>query len=226
MKSTSRNTITVSVNGASRTFKDGEGFTLPKNVGGKRTITADQVEFVGHGAVLPALKVDDYAGRVSRARWWCTWARVVRRAARPRTIAGSWGAAPAMRPMSRRRLAPSVPSFLRPSARPRPPHLRLAAPSPSASPAAGGPGGGGGRGGFGQPLPASDFTTVERLDKTIPPAVTAQDEFFEFLFSGAEVKYADLKAKAAAQEPLPAVSLKGVSITINLDTDYQVVSNT
>ena len=78
-------------------------------------------------------------------------------------------------------------------------------------------------GGFGAPLPTPDFTTVERLDKTIPPVVTAQDEFFEFLFSGADVKYADLKTKAAAQEPLPAVSLKGVSITFGIDADYQVV---
>jgi hypothetical protein len=96
-------------------------------------------------------------------------------------------------------------------------------PSPSPAPAAGGPPGGGG-GGFGRaPLPNPDFTTVERLDKTIPPSVTAQDEFFEFLFSGADVKYADLKAKAANQEPLPAMSLKGVSIRFGIDADYEIV---
>jgi len=64
--------------------------------------------------------------------------------------------------------------------------------------------GGGGRGG--QP-DNGDFTTVQRLDRPITPALTAQDAFFEFLFSGADVKYADLKAKATAQEPLPADSL-------------------
>ena len=94
-------------------------------------------------------------------------------------------------------------------------------PSPSPSPAAGAAAGGGG---FGRaPLPNPDFTTVERLDKVIPPVVTAQDEFFEFLFSGADVKYADLKAKAANQEPLPAVSLKGVSIRFGIDADYEIV---
>ncbi|MGE0886971.1 MAG: M28 family peptidase [Blastocatellales bacterium] len=57
----------------------------------------------------------------------------------------------------------------------------------------------------------------------IPPNVAAQDELFEFLFSNAEIKYAELKDKAARQEPLPIFSLKGVKLTFNLDADYQVV---
>ena len=35
--------------------------------------------------------------------------------------------------------------------------------------------------------------------------MTAQDEFFEFIFSNAEVKYAELKDKATKQEPLPSL---------------------
>ncbi|HEY9430586.1 MAG TPA: M28 family peptidase, partial [Blastocatellia bacterium] len=57
----------------------------------------------------------------------------------------------------------------------------------------------------------------------MPPNVTARDDFFEFLFSNAEVKYAELKEKAAKQEPLPSFTLKGVKLTFNLDADYQVV---
>jgi Zn-dependent M28 family amino/carboxypeptidase len=53
--------------------------------------------------------------------------------------------------------------------------------------------------------------------------VTAQDEFFEFLFSGSDVKYAELKQMAAAQQPLPPFALKGVRITFNVDADYTVV---
>ena len=41
-------------------------------------------------------------------------------------------------------------------------------------------------------------------------ALSAQDEFFEFLFSGSDVKYADLKALADKREPLPRFALKGV----------------
>ena len=55
------------------------------------------------------------------------------------------------------------------------------------------------------------------------PQLTAQDEFFEFLFSGSEIKYADLKQKVANQEPLPPFALKGVKITFNVEADYTVV---
>ena len=68
-----------------------------------------------------------------------------------------------------------------------------------------------------------DFTTVERYDAPDAPALTANDDFFEFLFSGSEVNYADLKDKVSKGEPLPAVALKGVKITINVDADYTVV---
>jgi hypothetical protein len=37
------------------------------------------------------------------------------------------------------------------------------------------------------------------------------------------VTYAELKAKAAAQEPLPAFRLEGVAITFNIDPEYQIV---
>jgi Zn-dependent M28 family amino/carboxypeptidase len=57
----------------------------------------------------------------------------------------------------------------------------------------------------------------------VAPSVSAEDEFFEFLLSGSEVKYADLKQKATAGEPLPAFALKGVTITFNVDADYTVV---
>ncbi|MGE5361259.1 MAG: M28 family peptidase, partial [Bacteroidales bacterium] len=44
------------------------------------------------------------------------------------------------------------------------------------------------------------------------------------LFAGAPTKYADLKAKAAAGEPLPSFTITGVKVTVNVDTDYQVAS--
>ena len=44
--------VTVTVNGQTKTFKDGEGVTFPANAGGKQTITAN-AEFVGYGLSLP-----------------------------------------------------------------------------------------------------------------------------------------------------------------------------
>jgi acetylornithine deacetylase/succinyl-diaminopimelate desuccinylase-like protein len=73
----------------------------------------------------------------------------------------------------------------------------------------------------GQEVP--DFETVERIDKPVEPQISASDEFFDFLFSGADVKYAELKAKADAREPLPAFALKNVRITFNIDPNYRVV---
>src|SRR5262249_38978739 len=61
IKSTNRSTVTVDVNGQKRTFKDGDGVRFPANVGGKRTLTFNQVEFVGYGLNLGP-DHDDYKG--------------------------------------------------------------------------------------------------------------------------------------------------------------------
>ena len=55
---------------------------------------------------------------------------------------------------------------------------------------------------------------MQRLDTAIPPAAPAQDEFFEFLFSGSDVKYAELKDKASKGEPLPGFTLKNVRFNL------------
>jgi hypothetical protein len=64
---------------------------------------------------------------------------------------------------------------------------------------------------------------VQRYDALVKPQLTAQDDFFEFLFSASDVTYADLKAKVAAREPLPRFVVKGAKVTVNVDADYQVV---
>src|SRR5499426_1279271 len=63
VKSANHSTLTVEVNGQTRTFKDGEGVSFPPNVGGKREITLDQVEFLGYGLNAPLANHNDYAGK-------------------------------------------------------------------------------------------------------------------------------------------------------------------
>lgn len=63
VKSTSHATITVDVNGETRTFSDGSGITLPKNMGGKRRFTVERVEFAGYGLDAPAANYMDYRGK-------------------------------------------------------------------------------------------------------------------------------------------------------------------
>src|SRR3954469_4534876 len=59
---TRNSSVTVTVNGQTRTFKDGEGVTFPANAGGKQTVTGG-AEFVGYGLSLPEAGIDDYKGR-------------------------------------------------------------------------------------------------------------------------------------------------------------------
>jgi len=54
--------VTVTVNGQTKTFKDGEGVTFPANAGGKQTMTAG-AEFVGYGMSLPEANIDDFKGK-------------------------------------------------------------------------------------------------------------------------------------------------------------------
>jgi hypothetical protein len=218
--------VTVEVNGQSRTFKLGEGIELPKNMGGARTITADQIEFVGYGLSLPAAGIDDYKGRSARGKvvvWLGSQGpssldlTKFRRAlmGRPRTATEQEGAIAVIGPEAIRpgfggpagaaaAGAAGAPGQARPAGQAQPPAAMQ-------------------MGGQGVPPEVPDFTTVQRLDGAVTPVISAKDAFFEFLFSGSDVPYATLKAAADKREPLPAVALKGVKITITLEPKYEVV---
>jgi hypothetical protein len=224
VRSTSRATVTVEVNGQSRTFNDGDGFTLPKNMGGKQTIVADQVQFAGYGLTLPSGTHDDY-GTVDAKGKVIVWLgpagpktsesglyRLLNASARNRAAIGK-GAVATIGPLGagfggRGRGGAAPPATSTPS---------TAAPTAPAPPPAGA-----GRGRGGAP-DDGDFTTVQRFDNKVPPSVAAEDAFFEFLFSAAPVKYAELKDKAVKQEPLAPFALTGVKITFNVEADYTIV---
>src|SRR5262249_38895852 len=160
VKSANRSTLAVEVNGQTRVFKDGEGVTFPKNVGGKRSFTVDQVEFLGYGLDAPLANHNDYAGKDVKGK-----AVVYLGASGPkglgqefrRTLGGR-----ARYATDQKQAAASV--------------------GVGGGGFGGRPGGGaggaaaGGRGG----IEPADFTTVQRLDHALPPNVTAQDDFFEF----------------------------------------------
>ena len=209
IRSTSRSTLTVAVNGQTRVFKDGDGIDFPKNVGGKRTVTVDRVEFLGYGLDAPAANHMDYGGKDVKG------AAVVWLG--PAGPSGVDGAAYRRLITGRNRYATD--------------QLGALAALGPVMPAFGGGGGGGGAAaaapaggpGGGAAIPRADFTTVQRLDSPLAPAVSAKDEFFDFLFSAAPEKYAALKDKASKREPLPHFSLVGVKLTFALDTDYEVI---
>jgi len=186
--------VTVTVNGQTKTFKDGEGVTFAANVGGKQTVSG-AAEFVGYGLSVPDAGIDDYKGRDAAGK-------VVLYIGRgPQSMPASGG-------------------FRLLGARARN-AIELKHAVAAIGPAGGFGRGGGGRGGSSTVL--GDFQTVERLDKKVAPQVTAGDEFFDFVFAAAGQKYADIKAMADKQETLPAVTLPNVSISINVDADYEIV---
>ena len=203
IKVDNHSTIIAEVNGQTRTFKNGEGVRFPTNPGGKQSLTASEIEFMGYGLSAPDAGHDDYAGRNVKSKV------VVFLGA-----SGPSGLPPQYRRslFSRGGFATGLPGA-------------VASIGPPRATGQGGPGRGDGAppAATGQQGEQPDFTTVERLDKPVPPQVSAQDDFFDFLFSGADVKYAELKEKAAKGEPLTKVSLKNVRLTFNVDAEYRVL---
>jgi hypothetical protein len=200
VKGVNNSTVTVESGGQTRTFKNGEGISLPLFVGGKRKLTGDQIEFVGYGLRLPSANHDDYAGRDVKGKVVVFLGTSVPQSLgqQSRRLLGG-----------RSRYATDVGGAVATistgfggRAANRPSAGAQTTDAQSDSP---------------------DFTTVERLDAPAPPSVSASDEFLELLFSGADVKYAELKEKAARGEPLPTFSLKNATITFNIDADYRVV---
>jgi hypothetical protein len=204
VRSNSRASVTVNVNGESRTYKDGEGITFPRQMGGKQTIQGKDIVFAGYGLQIPAADINDYADGEPKGK-------VV-------VYLGAQG--PANTPQGSNRLLGArgrsavekgAAAVIGPmSAFGGRGQRQGAPPSPPAS-------------GRGAQPDNGDFTTVQKYDAIITPQLTADDAFFDFLFSASDVKYAELKDKATKREPLPRFALKGVSLTVNVDADYQVV---
>ena len=200
----SNSTVIVTVNGQTRTFKDGEGVAFSKNQGGKHAVSGT-AEFVGYGLSVPELNVDDYKDRDVTGKVVVYIGRGPQNTPF-RTVASRGRSAIELR----HAVAAIGPMALTPQ--PARGGQQPATPTPAA---------GGGRGGPAGTL--GDFQTVQRLDTPTPPQITASDEFYEFLFTGSGTTYADYKAKVDKQEPLPRVDLKNVSIKIDVDATYDVV---
>ena len=201
VKATSHTSVTVDVAGVKRTFNDGDGIRFPRNVGAKQQKSIERVEFVGYGLDVPAIAHDDYRGKdVGGA-----------------AVVWLGAAGPATIDQSRNRILNnrSTLATLEKGA--------AAVIGAGPAPRAGRAGRAGAAGQTGQNANAPDFTTTERLDHLLPPNATGNDAFFEFLFSRAPVKYAELKKLADARQPLPAFRLDGVTLTFDVNADYEPV---
>jgi hypothetical protein len=185
--------VTLTVNGQSRTFKDGEGVTFPRNQGAKQTVSGEPV-FAGYGVTFAPLQHDDYAQRNVSGKVAIYLGRT-----------GPKGFTVAHNRIlnARGRLATDTQHAVA--------SITQVAPNVQA-PASNVP-----------PSQRVDFQTAQRLDARLAPQITASDEFFDFLFSASRTDFATLRAASEKQEPLPTVPLSGVSITINVDPAYDVI---
>jgi hypothetical protein len=193
VRTRSNSSVTVTVNGQSRTFKDGDGVTFPRNQGTRQTISGEAA-FAGYGLTFAPLRHDDYAQRSVTGKVAIFLGRTGPKgftSAHNRILNARGRAAIE----NRRAVATITPAAPNPQA----PPSNVPAPQ------------------------RVDFQTAQRLDARIPPQITASDEFFTFLFSASGTDYATLRTATETQEPLPNLSLPDVSITINVDAAYDVV---
>jgi hypothetical protein len=204
VRATSRSTVTVQVGRETRTFKDGDGITLPRFQGGKQVVGTSRVEFVGYGLDVPAAAQADYRDKNVKDA-----AVVYLGANGPRSLDGGL-----YRQLLTGRSRYAIEQQQAMAAIGAEPASNGNPPAGNAAPASG-------RGGAAS-APV-DFTTARRLDQPVGPAVMGSDAFMTFLFSRAPVAYDELKKKAAAQEPLPSFRLDGVSLRFTIDVDYEVV---
>ena len=196
VKAVSKSSVTVQVGHETRTFKDRDGITLPRNAGRKRSFTIDRVEFAGYGLNAPGANHMDFQGKNVEG------AAVV--------FLGPNGPK-GLDAQGYRRLLTGRARYATGS---------LGAVATVGPPPAGSAGGAGRAAGA---IDAPDFTTTQRLDKSIPPAASGSDAFFEFLFSAAPTHYDELRRRASDRDPLPSFRLEGVTLTFNVDVDYSVV---
>jgi hypothetical protein len=237
-RSTLNSTITVRANGQERVFKHGDHVTFAANGGGRQTLRFDRVEFIGYGLVAERAgeRYNDFSGRDVKGRL------VMWLPGTPASIgaAGGTGSNALVTPGNRSSFvinnlhAAGVLTFqAAPAANPAEAALARAQSAVQEAAAAvreqvggrGGRGGrGGGRGGAANTLPPSDFTAVERVDRLVAPVVTADEELFRTLFTGADASFDDLRAKAEKGEPLASFTLNGLEVIIQIDNQYDVVS--
>lgn len=199
VRTTSRSSVTVQVGKDTRVFKDGDGIAFPRNAGVRRSVTVSRVEFAGYGLDAPGAGYSDLAGKDYSG------AAVI--------FVGSRGPQ-ALDADSGRRLLGGRGRWLT--------EQMHAAAAIGQQPKTDG----------GQPRlaatdangrPRPDFVTTQRLDLPISPAVTANDALMQFLFSKAPEKYDALRKKAEAREPLTGFRLEGVTLTFNIDADYEII---
>jgi hypothetical protein len=272
---TRNSSVTVELNGQTRTFKHGDHVTFPVNSGGNQTLTFNSVEFVGYG------QANDLQGRELKDKLVVTIPNLAPAAAQR----GRGATAPATPPTA------APPTATTPTASGAPVALTLPASVVNATPGGNAPRGGAARGGPAgaialgataiigftatpsapgaaeqalsqaqaaltqanaalvqaqqalrggaagglrgavpaaagrgtQPAAPADITTVQRVDGIVTPQFSGDETFFEALFEGNPVKFAEILAAARRGDLVAPLTLPA-KVTINIDNTFVVIN--
>jgi hypothetical protein len=181
------------VNGQSRTFKDGEGVTFPRNQGAKQTVSGEAA-FAGYGVTFAPLGQDDYAqrnvsgrvavflGRTGPKGFTTTHNRILN---------------------ARGRVAVDGQPCRRDD------HAGVAQL----------PGAGGQR----SPVAARGLSNRAAPRRADPAADHRERRLLHLPLQCLGHRLRDTPHRREKQEPLPNVALSGISITINVDAAYDVI---
>ncbi len=248
---TRNSTVTVTVNGESKSFKQGDHVTFPVNSGGKQTLSFDAVEFAGYGqasdyqdrnlkdklvVTVPNLAPPPAAGRGGAARGAGAPAAPAPQAANAGGRGGRGGGGAGALALGAKAyigltVAAAAPTPAEQALTQAQAALTQATNALNQAQQALRGGAGGGRGGGAQAAgtgargaaAGADLTTVQRVDNPVAPQFTADETFYEALFEGSSLKFADVLAAARRGDPLAAMTLP-VKVTINIDNTFDVIN--
>jgi hypothetical protein len=188
---TRNSSITVEVNGQSRTFDQGAQVSFPAMAGAAQTLRFSGVDFVGYG--LPDASGTARAdGRL-----------VVLLPGMPSDRGDRPMSSPALTSVTGRAEA-----LVRAGAGAVITFGAIRTPPSSGSNAGAGN------------ASTTGLTTVQRIDRPRPPVITADEEFLAFLLADAPVPFDDLRTRATRGQPLDAFTLSDVRVTVEIDHTY------
>jgi hypothetical protein len=244
---TRNSTVTLDVNGQSRTFRHGDHVTFAAGSGGKQTLTFDGVEFLGYGFA------PDYQGRNVKGKLIVTIPNLAPVNLAPAN-AGAGGIAGALANLQAAAAAVAggrgrggvaagltqgasaaitfAPTPAAPSAAEQALAQALTALNQAnaavtqAQQALRGRGGQQGRGNAAAPARGAqtvDLTSVENMAKMVTPNFSGDETFFDALLQSAPMRFADIRAKAEKGEPIEPMSVPA-KVTISIDNQYEVLS--
>jgi hypothetical protein len=227
---TRNSTVGVTVNGDTKTFKQGDHVTFGVNSGGRQSLSFADVEFVGSGqpadvqgrdlkdklvVIVPNQTPAGGAGRGGRGGGG--------RGAGAAALAAGAKAVVTFVP------APPAPTATDTALAEAEDALTNAQQAVQQAQAEVAGRGGLRAGGFGTAgrgrgsLPTADLTTVTKADRITPPSFTGDQTFFDALFGGGPVMFSDVLAKAQNGDPIPPMTLPA-HVTVNIDNTFEVVS--